>query len=66
MRLVKRSAAVAVGAALVSAVLSGPAAGEEEYEGDHSVIDAQVCLDTGGHLEGRICVGGPYTGYITR
>ncbi|MGW5312029.1 hypothetical protein [Nocardia thailandica] len=51
--------------AAVAAVWCVPAAAESEFEGDHSVIDAQLCLDTGGYLDGLICVGGPYTGYIT-
>ncbi|WP_157225106.1 hypothetical protein [Nocardia thailandica] len=66
MKSVMRSAATAVGTVAVVVLCSGPAAAESGFEGDHTAIDAQVCLDTGGHLDGLICVGGPYTGYITR
>ncbi len=66
MRLVMRSAATVVSMAAVAAAWCVPAVAESEFEGDHSVIDAQLCLETGGYLDGLICVGGPYTGYITR
>ncbi|MFG3620361.1 hypothetical protein [Nocardia sp. NPDC047654] len=38
----------------------------QEWDGDHTAIDVQLCLDTGGSLDGSICVGGPYSGYITQ
>lgn len=60
----------ALGVVLASAALTlgfsdGIATADgDEWEGDHTAIDPQLCIDNGGSVEGSICVGGSYTGYI--
>ncbi|MET8778162.1 hypothetical protein AB0H49_08695 [Nocardia sp. NPDC050713] len=60
-----RIALVVAGVALATGLgIGGSAAEGDEWEGDHTAIDARVCVDGGGVVVGRICEGGVYTGYI--
>ncbi|WP_174183585.1 hypothetical protein [Nocardia barduliensis] len=47
-----------VGAGVASADESQP------WEGDHTPITSQMCVDGGGVLDGLICRGGLYEGFI--
>ncbi|WP_280477573.1 hypothetical protein [Nocardia asiatica] len=54
-------------AAAVSTVVGvGVAAADEgqPWEGDHTPITPQMCVEGGGVLDGLICHGGVYEGYI--
>ncbi|WP_194819963.1 hypothetical protein [Nocardia sp. XZ_19_385] len=56
---------IAIGA-MCLAIFTGGAAGAQadEWEGDHTPITAQQCVDGGGEVKGAICERGYYTGWI--
>ncbi|MEU8898641.1 hypothetical protein [Nocardia sp. NPDC048505] len=49
--------------ALFTAVAGGVAGAQ--FEGDHTAITPQQCIEGGGVVRGAICEGGYYTGWIT-
>ncbi|MFF0494393.1 hypothetical protein ACFYTQ_35710 [Nocardia sp. NPDC004068] len=65
MRTTAGFGVVLAAAALTLGLGGGIASADgDEWEGDHTAIDPGVCIDNGGSVEGSICVGGSYTGYI--